>query len=159
MATEKWIAGSGVGLTWTALFGTEINSLPNGDAILGSVAVANGTALDMFMDVSFALASVTTVGTPVLGLFLYPLNEDGSTYGDGRFGSAAAGPPPGNYLSGQAGLPVGTQALTGLFRGFMSGPLIIPPGTFSAVLFNGAGVALASSGNAIKYRTYNRQVA
>src|ERR1700728_358406 len=119
MATEKWVAGSGVGFTWTALFGTEINSLPSADAVLSSIAVSNGTPLDMFMDVSFALGSVTTVGVPVLGLYLYPLNQDASTYGDSRFGSAAVGPPPGNYLLGQAGLPVGTQALTGFFRNLM----------------------------------------
>src|SRR5665213_445106 len=138
MATEKWIAGSGVGLTWTTLFGTEINSLASGNSILSSVVVANGsTTLDMFMDVSFSLGSVTTTGTPFLGLYLYPLNQDASSYGDGRFGSTAADPPPGNYLLGQAGLPVGSQVLTGFFRGLLQGaPLIIPPGSFSAVLYN-----------------------
>lgn len=159
MATEKWIAGSGVGLTWTSCFGTEINSLASTDAVLSSVSISNGSNLDMFCDVSFVLGSVTSTGTPMLGLYLYPLLEDGSTYGDGRFSSATAAVPPGNYLVGQAGLPVGTQALSGMFQSLARLPIIIPPGTFKFVLYNGAGVALASSGNTISYRTYNRQVA
>ena len=66
---------------------------------------------------------------------------------------------PAIYLVGQAGLPVGTQALSGMFQSLARLPIIIPPGTFKFVLYNGAGVALASSGNTISYRTYNRQVA
>lgn len=160
MATEKWVAGSGQGLTWSsALNSTEVNSLANGNAVLTATQIDNSSALDMFMDVSFSLGSVTTVGVPILGLYLYPLNEDGTTYGDSRFGTTAAGPPPGNYLIGQAGLPVGTQALTGIFRNLVQGPLVIPPAKFKLVLQNSAGVALAASGNTIAYRTYNRQVA
>jgi hypothetical protein len=162
MSTEKWVAGSGVGLTWTSAFtASTINSIVDGNAILSDLALDNSSALDMFCDVSFVGGSVTTTGTPFLGLYLYPLNQDGSTYGDGRFGSSAAGPPPANYLVGQLGLPVGTQAIEGMFTlpGSRS-PIIIPPGQFKFVLYNKAGVTLAGSGaNTIKYRTYNRQVA
>ncbi len=154
--TEKLIAGA---VAWTSCFGTEINSLASTNAVLSTVQIDNSSNLDMFMDVSFSLGSVTSAGTPYIGLYWYPLNEDGSTYGDGRFGSSTSAFPPQNYYVGFAGLPVGTQALTGMFAlpGGRS-PILLPPGAGKLVLYNGAGIALASSGNTIKYRTYNRQV-
>lgn len=161
MATEKWIAGSGQGLTFGNLFtASTLNSIANGNAILSDLQIDNSTALDMFIDVSFIGGSVTTTGAPFIGLYLYPLLDDGTTYGDGRFGSSAAGPPPSSYLIGSLGLPVGTQAITGMFRAPFGQPMILPPGKFKAVIYNGAGVTLAGAGgNTAKYRTYNRQVA
>lgn len=154
MATEKWIAGSGVGFTWTTLMSTELNSIANGNAILGGSSVTNQTALDLFADFSLVLASAAFVAPNFIGLFLYPLNDDGSSYGDGRFGSSAAGPPPANYAIGSIGLVAATQAQTGtLVR------VVMPPGTWKPVLWNQGGVALASSANTLKYRTYNRAIA
>lgn len=153
MATEKWIAGSGVGLTWTSLMTTELNSIASGNAILGGSAVTNGSALDIFADFSLVLASLACAAPNFIGLYLYPLNDDGSSYGDGRFGSSAAGPPPSNYSVGSIGLVAATQAQSGtLLR------VVMPPGTWKPVLYNQAGVALASSGNTLKYRTYNRAI-
>lgn len=152
-ATEKWIAGSGQGLSWGSAFGSEVNSLANGNAILSSVSVTNGTALDIFADLSFALGSAAFSAPNFMGVYLYPLNQDGSTYGDGRFASSAAGPPPNNYAIGSIGLVAATQAQEGILEGIR-----LPPGTFSFVLYNQGGVALASSGNTVKYRTYNRSV-
>lgn len=154
MATEKWIAGSGAGLTWTAAFSTEVNSLASGNAILSSVSITNGTALDMFADISIALGSAAFAAPNRIDVYLYPLNQDGTTYGDGRFATSAAGPPPSNYFCGSIGLVAATQTQEGTLTG-----IVIPPGTFSFVLMNNGGVALASSSNTIKYRTYNRQVA
>lgn len=154
MATEKWIAGSGQGLTWGSLMTTELNSIASGNAILGSTAVTNGTALDIFADFSLVLASAAFVAPNFIGVYLYPLNDDGSSYGDGRFGSSAAGPPPSNYAVGSIGIVAATQAQTGTLRG-----VILPPGTWKPVLWNQGGVALAASANTLKYRTYNRSVA
>ena len=155
MATEKWIAGSGVGLTWTDAFSTAtLNSIVNGNAILSDVTVANGTALDMFADVSVLIGSITVAAPNYLGLYLYPLNKDASTYGDGRFASSAAGPPGSPYWVGNIVMPVGAAASEGMVRG-----IILPPGSFKFVLYNQLGNTLAgSSGNTCQYRTYNRQV-
>jgi hypothetical protein len=154
MATEKWIAGSGVGFTWTSLMTTELNSIASGNAILGGTAVSNQSALDIFCDFSLVLASAAFVAPNFMGIYLYPLNDDGSTYGDSRFGSSAAGPPPSNYSVGSIGIVAATQAQTGtLVR------VVMPPGTWKPVLYNQGGVALASSGNTLKYRTYNRAIA
>ena len=156
MATEKLTAGAGVGLTWTSCFGTELNSLTAGDAVLSSDAIANGTALDMWADISISLGSVTSgAGLPYIGLYFYPLNQDASTYGDGRFGSAAAAVPPTQYYVGSIAVPPST---TGVILGSLRG-LWLPPGSGKFVLYNGAGVNLAASANTVAYRTYNRSVA
>lgn len=156
MATEKWIAGSGQGLTYGSCFSTEINSLASGNAVLSATQIDNTTALDIFADVSISLGSVATgAGSPFIGLYLYPLNEDGTTYGDSQFGSAAAGPPPSAYFVGVIPTKVSaTAVITGTVRG-----IILPAGKFKFVLYNNAGVTLAASSNTVSYRTYNRSVA
>lgn len=156
MATEKWIAGSGQGLTWGSAFGSEINSLVSGDAVLSSVSIANATPLDIFADVSLiAAATATTVAPGFVGLYLYPLNEDGSTYGDGVLTTTpAAYTPPSCYYVGSIGLQIAASTyISGMVRG-----IILPPGTFSFVMLNSAGVNFGST-MTCKYRTYNRSVA
>jgi hypothetical protein len=154
MATEKWIAGSGQGLTWGDAFtGSTLNSLANVSSLLSDIAITNGTALDLFADISFALGSAAFTAPAYIMFGLYPLNKDGTTYGDGRFGSAVAAVFPSNYLAGSAGLVAATQAQTGSITG-----ILLPPGTFKFIVFNGGNIAWASSGNTIQYRTYNRQI-
>lgn len=157
MATEKWIAGSGVGLTWSPAntSSTLFNALANGNALISDLSITNGTALDIFADVSWVAGGTATTAAPsYLGFYLYPLNQDGTTYGDGRFGSTAAGPPPGNYFIGSIGFAAAASTtISGVVRG-----IVIPPGTFSFLVYNQSGAALAST-NVFKYRTYNRSVA
>ncbi len=156
MATEKWISGTtGSGLTWSDAFSTAtLNSITNGNAILSDISIVNGTNLDIFCDVSGAFGSITVAAPNYIGIYLYPLNKDGSTYGDGRFGTSAAGPPPGNYFVGSFGFPTGAAAFEGMVRG-----IILPPGTFKFVMYNQAGATLAgSSSNTLQYRTYNRVI-
>lgn len=149
MSTEKWVAGSGAGFTWTdASTAASLDSVANGSSVLCTVAVANQTSLDMFCDVSLALGSAAFVAPNYVGVYIYPLNKDGSTYGDGRFGSAAAGTPPSNYFAATIGLVAATQAQTGTAMG-----IVMPPGTFKFVLFNQGGVTWAGSGgNTFQYR-------
>src|SRR3954468_12519458 len=124
MSTEKWIAGSGQGLTWGSLDTTNLNSIASGNAILSGTAITNGTPLDIFADVEVVLASLAAVAPNYVGVYLYPLNSDGTTYGDGRFGSSAAGPPSSSYWVGNAVMVVATQAQQGTVRG-----IILPPGS------------------------------
>ena len=156
MATEKWIAGA-VGLSWANAYtaASTFNTIANGNAILSDLRLDNSGNLDIFADFAFVGGSITTAAPNYIGVYLYPLNSDGSTYGDSRFGSSAAGPPAANYYAGQIVLPVGTQALTGMVRG-----IIMPPGKFKFLIYNQSGAALAGAGaNTILYRTYNRSVA
>lgn len=154
MATEKWIAGATAG--WANAFSAStLNSITNGNAILSDLALDNSTNLDIFADFSFAAGSITWAAPNYLGIYLYPLNKDGSTYGDGRFGSSAAGPPTANYWVGNIGFPTGAAASEGILT-----RIILPPGGYKFVVYNQSGATLAgSSANTAQYRTYNRSIA
>lgn len=156
MAVEKWIAGSGQGLTWGAcITASTLNSIVNGNAILSDSQIDNSSALDVFCDVGIQFGSITAASPNYIGLYFYPLNQDASTYGDSRFGSSAAGPPPSQYYVGSFGFPTGAAAITGVVRG-----IVLPPGKGKFVFYNQAGATLAGAGgNAAYYRTYNRSVA
>jgi hypothetical protein len=137
-------------LTSTATF----DSIVNGNAIISDLQLDNSANLDVFCDVSVALGSAAIVAPNYLGIYLYPLNADGTTYGDGRFSSSAAGPPASSYWVGNIIVPTGTAANEGTIRG-----IIMPPGKFKFLIYNQLGVTMAGSGgNTVKYRTYNRSV-
>lgn len=156
MATEKWIAGSGAGFTWTDAFtGSTLNSLSSGNSLVG-LSLDNTSALDIYAAVSIHLASAAFVAPNWIGLGLYPLNAGapGTVYGDGRFGSAASGAIPAQYVVGQFFLVPLTQAQDAIIWN-----LVIPPNKFKFILYNQGGVALASSGNTCQYTTYNRSIA
>lgn len=157
MATEKWITGSGAGFTWTTCFpSADLNSMVNGNSVLSSTGdITNQTALDIFADISISLGSVASVAPNFIGVYLFPLNQDGTTYGDGQFtaGTQSTATPGSNYYKGSIVVPVGTQVLVGQLDG-----IILPPGTFRFLLQNNAGVTLAASANVVKYRTYNRSI-
>jgi len=152
-----WTAGNGQGLTWGNLFnGSDLNSMSNANSVLSSItAIANGTNLDQFMDVSLecTIASNTIAAGANFAGWIFPLNEDGSTYGDN---SLTAGTPaavtPGLYPDFI--MPLRAASSQTALYGFAKG-IVLPPGTFLVAVQNNSGFQLASSGNAIKYRTYN----
>lgn len=152
--SQRWVAGSGYGTTWTAVFGAEINSVANTNSIQSTIIVANQTALDQFISISAAFGSITTTaGAPYVGFYLCPLNQDGTTYCDGRFASAAVGQPSSQYyLCSIPLVPSVTQAQEGSCGGLQ----VIPPGSFILVAYNLSGATLAVSGNSIKSQTYNQ---
>jgi hypothetical protein len=159
LATQRWIGGSGVGLTWTSCFSAaDINSLANNSSVLATATnvVTNGSALDIYCDVSVALGSITPAAPGSLGIYLYPLNGDGTTYGDNNFtaGTQKAATPGAGYQKGWIGAPTGSAILV---KGTVTG-IIMPPGSFLFCIQNTLGVALAASANTIYYRTYNLQV-
>jgi len=157
MATEKWVAGSGVGFTWSTAntSSTLFNALASGNALISDLAITNQAALDIFCDISWLAGGTATTAAPnFLGFYLYPLGQDGATYGDGRFTATAAGPPPNAYEVGAFSF---AAAASTTIAGVITG-IIMPPGTFKFLVYNQSGVALAST-NVFKYRTYNRSVA
>ena len=157
-----WVAGNGQGLTW----GTLINSvdmttgpLATANTVLSSVAdIANGTNLDQFMDISASLviASSTIVAGANLSFWLYALNQDGSTYGDGQFtaGTGAAKTPT---FPPCAIMPLVAAAAQTALIGFSAG-IIIPPGSFRVAIQNNSGFTLTSGTQTVKYRTYNQNL-
>jgi len=160
MATVKLVAGATS--SWSSLMTSELNSIVTGNAILGSTSVNNGTNDDLFAEFSFVGGgSITPTGSTFFGLFLYPQNGDGSTYGDGRFGSSAAGPPPSNYYRGFVGLPAAAGTQTGTFSvsGIGMTRILLPRGVWKPVFYNASDVTLTSSGNILYCRTTNVSVA
>ena len=156
-----WVAGRGVGLTWSPAFNTtDFTTSNSGGAlattqtVLSSVAdITNGTALDMFCDLSVILttASSTYTASSIATFWLYPLLADGTTYGDGLLASGTAKTltpvfPPLGAIQGYAAASQTTVA------GYLGG-LIIPPGSWRFAMQNGIGFTL--SGGTVKYRTYN----
>ena len=151
-----WTPGNGVGLTWTTLINSaDMVSMPNLDSVLSSVSdITNGTAFDMFMDVSveLAIASNTLPGGANLALYLYAL-LDGGGYGDGQLtaGTQSANLPAFSP-AGIVALPANTvrTSLVGYVQ-----QIVIPPGSFRFAIQNNSGFTLTSGTQTVKYRTYN----
>lgn len=159
MSTVKLIAGAQS--AWASLMTTELNSLANLNSILGSTSVDNGTNNDIGIEFSFGGGgSITPTGSPFFSIGMYPQNGDGSTYGDGRFGSAAAAIFPLNYWKGYCGLPAAAATQTGTFSlpGTSVFGMRLPRGIWKPVFYNGSGVTLTATNNILYYRTFNLSV-
>jgi hypothetical protein len=148
MASLLTLAAGGIS-SWTAIsFGASaFNSLAANSSVVASAAVANATNLDPFADISFVMTvGGTTVVGSSLSLFLLPLNQDGTTYGDGRTTSSGALSgvfPAGSYLAAVAGVQVGVTSgntVVGTFR-----RVELPRADFLVAVGNGLTVALAAS--------------
>jgi hypothetical protein len=150
-----WTAGNGQGLAWGSLFGSEVSTLVNGDSVLSSVDIANGTALDQFMDVSLeaTIASSTIAAGANFALWLMALMEDSSTYGDNSLTTTPAAVTPG--LFSVATMPLIAKASTTALYGYAQG-VILPPGLFAMALQNNCGFTLTAC--TVKYRTYNQNL-
>ena len=159
-----WTAGNGQGLSWssrTTAFGTaDLTSLADSKAVLSTAtAIANGTNLDMFMDISveITVSSSTPRAAGYIAIYLAPLQEDGSTYGDGQLtaGTQTTYVPP---YSPVCIVPLANQAMT-LMAGGCSG-ILLPPGSFEFVVYNYSNVTFSSTAanNVVSFRTYNIQL-
>lgn len=131
----------------------DLNSLASGGGALGSTVIANSTNLDLFMDLSFVVTvGGTTTPNSVIQIYLLPLNQDGSTYGDG-YASGATLPAIG-YQAGFINVKSGVTSastVTGTIIGAQ-----LAPGDYKVVFANMLGVALnATASLTCKYRTYN----
>ena len=149
----SWTAGNGVGLTWTAAFGAELGtSMVTGYSVLSSVTIANGTALDMFMDLSVeaAISSSTIAAGANFALWIMALMEDGSTYGDNSLTTTPAAVTPG--LFPVATMPLRAASSVTSLYGFAQ--VVIPPGSFALGFQNNSGFTFSGTAT-VKYRTYN----
>lgn len=151
-STTRWIIDSAyAAVTFTA---GDLNALAATGGALATTAVTNATALDQFADVSFVVTvgGTTTAGS-YLTLYVLPLNQDGTTYGDG-YASSASTQPAAGYAAGSIGVKVGVTSggtVTGTFA-FVN----LPPGDVKLALGNNLGVALnATAALTLKIRTYN----
>jgi hypothetical protein len=162
---SAWTGGNlNAGLGWvTAINSADMASMAGtiagANTVLSSVAdIANGTALDQFMDLSAEclIASNTIVAGANLTFWIYALLDNGTTYGDGQLIAGTpkiATPtfPPCAIMS-----LVAATAQTNLY-GFAQG-IIIPPGSFRLAIQNNSGWGLTSGTQTVKYRSYNQNL-
>ena len=150
----KWNTPS----AWTSISFTagDLNSLASGGGALGSTVISNSSGLDTNIDFSFL---VTVGGTTVAGsfitVFLLPLNEDGSHYGDDYASSTTTQPSVG-YAFGSIGVKVGITTGNVVY-GTMTGNAYptIAPGDYKVAFGNNLTIALNSTAAlTLKYRTY-----
>jgi hypothetical protein len=152
-----WTAGNGQGLTYgTVINSADLASMPNGDSVLSSVAdIANGTNLDMFMDISFALAisSSTIAAGANVAFWIEYLNQDGTTYGDGQLtsGTQAAKTPT---FGPSATFPCVAAAAQTSIVGTVT-LQVLRPGPFRIAMQNNIGFTLTSGTQTVKFETYN----
>lgn len=149
--------GSVAAYTSCGFTATDFNSLANGSiAIMPTGAAIDNTAnLDDYFDVSFSLVNGgtgITVGGSFFSLYLLPLNQDASTYGDGlTTGSVLPAAVP--YWLANCGVNKGASSAT-LTGTFMFVPL--PAVKFILGIANNLGAALNGAAAAtVKYRTWN----
>lgn len=156
----SWVAGAGVGLTWSTLINSaDLASMATAKTVLSSVAdVANGTNLDQFMDISLrcAISSSTIAAGANFALWLYELLDDGTTYGDGQLtaGTPATLTPT---FAPVAIFPLVAAATQTVLVGAVQG-ILLPPGSFRAAIQNNSGFTLTAGTQTVKYRTYNQNL-
>lgn len=109
--------------------------------------------ISQWMKVTLSLASAAFAANAYAALYLIPQNTDGSTWPDYTSGNNQASPTiPGQYLKGifQFNNATRAQAQTiSFYIGDMANA------TFRPVIVNNCGVAWATTGNTLKYRTFS----
>jgi len=152
-STTRWIAD----VAWTTAFNTTDftnGQMTTGQTLLSTVVIANGTNLDMFMDVSIqqSIASSTIVAGANFALWICPLLADGTTYwAPLTAGTAGAPVPP---WAPAAVVPLYAAATQTTLTGIATG-IILPPGSFSLIAQNNSGFTLTNTVQTWDYRTYN----
>jgi len=150
--------GTTTGSTWTSagFTASDFNSRANGSVVVATTALDNDSGLDLEAEVSFSIeVGGTMTATSYFSLYILPLNQDGSTYGD----AAATGttPPATSYWVTNASLKPGVtsgNAVVGTFP-----RVALPAADFKFAIVNNSGSALDSSAAAVvNYRTVNRNL-
>lgn len=156
-----WTAGNLNGsLSWTGLFSSsDLNLMSPGQSVRSTLAdITNGTGLDMFMDVSLEIV-IAQAATITLGancaLYIMPLLQDGSTYGDNSLPTAGIGGAttviPG--ISPVAVFPFRSTTSLTLLAGFAQ-QVVIPPGSFRCAIQNNTNVSFGGA-QGCHFRSYN----
>lgn len=127
---------------------TDLNSLANGSASALSAEIDNSTNKYLYADMELNLASLTPTAGGYVALYLVP-SVDGTNYPLFDTG-ASPGTANNNYFAGS----FSTKAAAAAQRIAMR-EIQLPPGKYKLAVYNGAGVALAASGNTLSWRPFN----
>jgi hypothetical protein len=136
--------------TLTTVMSTELNSLANGSSVstLGNTGPYDNTSnLNVYADIEVNLASLSPTSGATISLFILS-SVDGSNY-------PAQSTSDVQLTSTQllTTIPIGITASTA--QRIPVRQVVIPPTKFQIVLLNNSGVALASSGNTVKFLSYS----
>jgi hypothetical protein len=131
--------------SWTAVTIT-LNSVTTDTSAIGTTVIANGTNLELYMDVSLRLGSINPTGAPYVELHRQALLDDGTTYEDVALSGAT--------MIAAAPVTTGSSAKNVSFMPPRY-PLLIPPGSFRLAVVNRTGQTFAGSGNSLNYRLYS----
>lgn len=158
----SWVAGNGVGLTWTTAFTSTdfTGSQPtNGQTLLSTTTIANGsTNLDQYMHLSVeqSISSSTIAAGANFTIWLCALKAGGSNYWPPLTAGTAGSPVPPwapavvipLYAAASQTTLVGSTADLGP-------PIVIPPCSFRLIMQNNCGFTLTSSTQTWDYITFN----
>jgi hypothetical protein len=151
---NKWIAGAQSTWASAGFTAADFNSLGNGSVAVATTTIDNSTNNDMFLDVSFAVKNggTATTSTSTFALYLLPLNQDATSYGDGTTTGSTA--PSASYWKTSCGVSGASNAtLNGTFPRIQ-----IPNAKFRLAIVNNAGAALNATASAtVQYQTFNIQ--
>lgn len=158
MASIAKLSYGATSTTWTdaGFTASDFNSRANGSVVVASTAIDQDTNLDLDVEVSFSIeVGGTTATTSRFHLYILPLNQDATTYGDGAATGTTA--PADTYWVASCGVKPSVtsgNAVTGTF------PRVPMPGAdFKFAIVNSMGAALDSTAAAVvKYRTINRNL-
>jgi hypothetical protein len=127
---------------------TELNSLANGSSSALSAEIDNSTTKYLYADMELNLASLTPTAGGFVSLYLVP-TIDGTNYP-----LFDAGTSPGTANNNYFVASFTTKAAAAAQRIAMR-EIQLPPGKYKLAVYNGAGAALAASGNTLSWRPYN----
>jgi len=139
----KWNAQRGV----TTVMSTELNSVTSGSMTQASSVYDNTSNLDIYTDIEVNLAALSPSSGAYVALWIEE-EIDGTNY---PAQSAADLRLTTTQLL--CTIPIGTTATTA--QRVVVRQVVIPPSKFYINLDNQTGVALAASGNTVKFNPYN----
>jgi hypothetical protein len=137
--TFKWLAPEAIATYYT----TELNSIADGSFVAVGAEIANETDLYQYIVFELVLASLSPAAGAFVDIWI-DYQPDGTNYADPS--------KPLQTTALLAALALDTTATTA--QRITSGALGILPMDFKLQLRNKAGVALAASGNTLKYRRF-----
>lgn len=147
----NWAAD--VGWTTVTFTASDFNSQPSGGGGLSSAITL--TNQDQYMDVSFVVTvGGTTIPGGFMSIFVLPLNQDGTTWGDG-YASSTTTQPAGQYGQGSVQPKIGVTSGNTIVGQFQFIP-VPSDGAFKLALGDNLSIALGTTAAlTCKYRTYN----
>ncbi len=150
--------GTTTGNTWTdaGFTASDFNSRANGSVVVATTALDNDSALDLEAEVSFTFeVGGTTTATSRFHLYILPLDQGGTIYGDDAATGTTA--PADTYWMATSGVKTGITSGNKVYGTFPRVPL--PAADFKFAIVNSMGAALdATAAAVVKYRTVNRNL-